>query len=420
MRRSIVHFVRRSVTALLVLFACTNIQVSLKPIEQALDIDKASFTLPEVEHQETNTTSRLQLTPLCTDESTSCNLPRWMKDYFLWHREQLKSIRQPTDWLQQRIFVLRCMDDDICGGTADRLRPLPFFLAMAARSKRLIFIRWNRPIRLEAIMEPYQLNWVVPDSLAHFLDNKNGTASRSRKLNRIAKESMNPDLWLLEGFSQAMTYGDIYDTMVADLEPTSPRANPREYFHDMFLALFRPVPSLQLIIDRMMEELGLHPNQFVATHIRSLYPGHPYEKSLDVRDLRPTVLHAVECASSTLAGAPVFVAADTAAAKEVAHQYGSTNTVFPVVSDFDLDNSTRFAPVHLEFDQKEDPSAFFGIFLDLFIMSQSRCVAFGVGGFGRFGSYTSFNASCKAQYDKPHKGRLIECAVHNVKNGRSR
>ena len=411
MRRSAVHFVRRSVTVLLVLFAYTNIQVSFQPIDQASDIDEASFTLPEVEHQETNTTSRLQLTPLCTDESLSCNLPHWMKDYFLWHREQLNSISQPTDWLQQRIFVLRCMDDDICGGTADRLRPLPFFLAMAARSKRLIFIRWNRPIRLEAIMEPYQLNWVVPDTLAHLLDNKNGTASRSRKLNQMAKESMKPDLWLLEGLSQAMTYGDIYDTVVADLEPASPRALPRDYFHDMFLALFRPVPRLQLIIERMMEELGLHPNQFVATHIRSLYPGHPYEKSLNVRDLQPTVLHAVECASSMLAGAPVFVAADTAAAKEVAHEYGHTSTGFPVVSDLDLHNSTRFAPVHLEFDQKEDPSAFFGIFLDLFIMSQSRCVAFGLGGFGLFGSLASFNASCQAQYGKQPKGRSTECAV---------
>ena len=199
MRRSAVHFVRRSVTVFLVLFAYTNIQVSLQPIDQASDIDKASFTLPEVEHQETNTTSRLQLTPLCTDESLSCNLPHWMKDYFLWHREQLNSISQPTDWLQQRIFVLRCMDDDICGGTADRLRPLPFFLAMAARSKRLIFIRWNRPIRLEAIMEPYQLNWVVPDTLAHLLDNKNGTASRSRKLNQTGHTVPHDKRWTKSG-----------------------------------------------------------------------------------------------------------------------------------------------------------------------------------------------------------------------------
>jgi len=327
----------------------------------------------------------------------------------------LKSIRNETDWLQQRIFVVRCMDNDICGGTADRLRPLPMYLAMAARSKRLLFIRWNRPTRLEVFMDPYQLNWVVPDTLVPLLDNKNGTSSRSRKLEQMAREAMKPDLWLLEGLSQAMTHGDLYNSVVADLEESvgRPRQHPREYFHDMFLALFRPVPAVQIIIDSLMDKLDLHPNQFVATHIRALYPGHPYEKSRNIQDLRPTVEHAVQCASSRLIGAPVFVAADNVAAKEIAQDYGRTNKIFPIVSDIDMDNdnnnATRQDAVHMEFDQKEDPSAFFGIFVDLFIMSQSRCVAVGVGGFGRFGSLASFNASCRAVYGKQHKGQLMDC-----------
>jgi hypothetical protein len=61
----------------------------------------------------------------------------------------------------------------------------------------------------------------------------------------------------------------------------------------------------------------------------------------------------------------------------------------------------------LNFAKKEDPSAFFGIFVDLIVMSQSRCVSFGAGGFGRFGSLVSFNASCQI----PHilKNRMQTC-----------
>jgi hypothetical protein len=367
-----------------------------------------------------NMPSMLQLTQSCEDETSACRVPKWMKEYFRWHRETLGNITQPSDWLKQRIFVLRCLDNDGCGGTADRLRPLPYYIAVAARSKRLFFIRWTKPLPLEAILEPFQLNWAMPNTLASLIDQRNGTVVKDRNLVRMGDISLKPGVWAQEGLSQAMTYFQEYNNVVADLENVSSGVSllqPAEYFHDLFLALFRPVPGLQEMIDRTMHQLNLVPNQFVVTHLRVLYPKHTFEISGDIGVLEPVVWNAVDCASYIFAGAPVYVAADALAAKQVAQEYGRSNrTTVPVVSDLDVveedttnsTNGTLADPLHLDFAQKQDPSAFYNVFADLILMSQSRCVAYSGGGYGRFGSLASFNSSCNAQHGGS-SGQIWKC-----------
>jgi hypothetical protein len=198
--------------------------------------------------------------------------------------------------------------------------------------------------------------------------------------------------------------------VVVDLELFSngePSLLPADYFHDLFLALFRPIPALQSMIERIMKQLHLIPNQFTVTHIRALYPGHPFEQSHNISDLEPSVWNAIDCTSYILGDAPVFVAADALAVKKVAQEYGRIRTTFPVVSDIDIDNSTEADPLHLNFAGNQDPTEFFSIFSDLFIMSQSRCVTYGLGGFGRFGALASFNSSCQIQHSVG--GRILKC-----------
>ena len=405
-------------------------------MEFAADIfngdEQVFFTPSSSENLRQPETIRLELTQPCDDESSTCNVPPWMKDYFRWHRQTLQNITQPSDWLQHSLLVLKCTGNDSCGGTADRLRPLPFYLAMAARAKRLFFIRWTKPLPLEAILEPFQLNWAVPSSLAQLIDQGNGTISQGRNLVRMADQSLRSDLWTLQVLSQAMDYYEEYTSVVRDLEDVSSGGSslhPKDYFHDLFLALFRPLPALLHMIETTMNSLHLVPNQFVVTHIRALYPGHPYDTSRNVSDLEPSVWNAVDCASYTFPGAPVFIASDTLASKQVAQEYGrrlhgqnqeknetkEQNNYPIVVSDLDMvadpTNSTMVDPLHMDYTQvgAHDPSEYFGIFADLFIMSQSRCVAFGGGGFGRFGSLASFNSTCRVQHSGQHKGRIFKC-----------
>jgi hypothetical protein len=56
-------------------------------------------------------------------------------------------------------------------------------------------------------------------------------------------------------------------------------------------------------------------------------------------------------------------------------------------------------PAHFEFTIDPDPSKFYGIFIDLWIMAHAKCMAQGLGGFGHFASTLSGNHySCRVRH----------------------
>ena len=65
-------------------------------------------------------------------------------------------------------------------------------------------------------------------------------------------------------------------------------------------------------------------------------------------------------------------------------------------------------PPHLNFAQRDDVSAFYVIFVDLFLMSYASCVVYGAGGFGRLGSLVSYRPLCGMAYTVNH-GNLQQC-----------
>ena len=87
---------------------------------------------------------------------TSQILPQWMKDYFAWHQEARHNITTGLNsWQDYDYLVYRCLEvDPICGGAADRLRPLPFVILLAQKLKRLVFYKWERPAALEEFLVP--------------------------------------------------------------------------------------------------------------------------------------------------------------------------------------------------------------------------------------------------------------------------
>jgi hypothetical protein len=71
---------------------------------------------------------------------------------------------------------------------------------------------------------------------------------------------------------------------------------------------------------------------------------------------------------------------------------------------------TDTEPLHLDrgigFLQKSDgwknlsASAFYNVFVDLYLLAGSQCVAHGIGGYGKWGSLLSSNSSCVKEHFK--------------------
>jgi hypothetical protein len=98
----------------------------------------------------------------------STTIPKWMKQYFHWHRYQRLTNVNPQNWRKLDYLVLRCMKMDIkCGDVSVRLKPLPSLLLVAFLSKRLLMIVWDKPAPLEEFLLPPVggLDWRAPSWL---------------------------------------------------------------------------------------------------------------------------------------------------------------------------------------------------------------------------------------------------------------
>jgi hypothetical protein len=108
-------------------------------------------------------------TNLWDDPNTK--LPEWMKAYMNWHKDKRQKWNT-IDWGSERWLIMQCLadqDQKKCGGTADRLKPLPFMLRVAYESQRILLIRWTRPALLEEFLVPPKdgFDWRVPQRMAN-------------------------------------------------------------------------------------------------------------------------------------------------------------------------------------------------------------------------------------------------------------
>jgi hypothetical protein len=108
-------------------------------------------------------------TNLWDNEDEFGSLPRWMKRYFDWHKHK-RETWSPQTWSSERWMIMQCLagHDGKCGGTADRLKPLPWALRVAYQTKRILLIRWTRPAKLEEFLVPPKggMDWRVPEWMA--------------------------------------------------------------------------------------------------------------------------------------------------------------------------------------------------------------------------------------------------------------
>jgi hypothetical protein len=372
-----------------------------------------------------------------------------------------------------RFLIMRCIHGDRCGGTSDRLKAFPLFILLAKESDRILFIRWgrDRPFPITEFLQPGLLwNWTVPEPLLQILeegDEQHSVVEKHRhhrrvyydgtKFKQLRQSSLDPTIWVVEGNDYsggASRYHNLIANIVQPAEWRQEDDNYANFYHDLFHESFVPSPAIAMLLLAYIDQdvtndslrpghslpIRMQPNKYVVAHYRAKYPGEPYRQTWNVSILEQTVLHAVNCATQRGPSdlATVYVATDTALALQaVYNQYPlptSINHNFHVWTNLHLQplddsgviiqNTTTtttttittaavpFAadPPHLNFAKLDDPSGFYGIFVDLFIMSYSYCVVYGAGGFGRFGSLVSFHPRCGTAFTNPKGGLQPQCS----------
>ena len=315
-------------------------------------------------------------------------LPQWMKEYFVWHDKVHRSLL-PSNWKNHKYLIMTCTArHDHCGGVSDRLKPLPLLLLLAHRSQRLLLIKWTRPCALEEFMLPPRggLNWTTPDWLFSEIEQLGPLAVQLSGLLPVVESSE----MVVRTRYQSNNAGALYYNNQTEYVGQN-NLTFETVYHDLFRTVFEPSPPVASLVNAAMEQMGLVPGHYSAAHVRALYGRqhrNPNETAL-------ISLNAVNCASELRPGGPVYFAADTKHAVDVVRGY-ATQHQLPI----------RFTahptePLHLDKFENwttSPPSDFYASFVDLYLLAQSRCVAYSNGGFGTFGLILGYDPFCSVRY----------------------
>jgi hypothetical protein len=311
------------------------------------------------------------------------NLPRWMKDYFVWHEAQRKLIKD-SNWRQFKYLVMTCLhEDDRCGGASDRLRPLPFVVRVAAESKRVLLIVWERPAPLESFLLPPVggVNWHTPDWIVPYIRTEGALATTVRRLVDVASGK---DI-LVNSRVQAHDHGSDYYNRRGELTGDG-TLSFRKHYRDCWFSFFTPVPTIAKKIEKEMERMELVPGQFAFVHLRALYGIEGDETKRHPAQIRNWTRNALNCASNLRPAGPFFFSSDSVQAKQMAVEYGIERKTKVVTIN------TTENPQHLDIyptGKNPNPSLYYPLFVDLYVMSMGRCYTYNVGGFGKWANLIS-------------------------------
>ena len=306
----------------------------------------------------------------------SQKLPIWMKDYFVWHREQRGKITQ-DNWQSFKYIVMSCLSGDTkCGGASDRLRPLPFIVRVAAESKRVLLIKWDRPAPLESFLLPPfgGVDWRTPEWMTLHLQSNGVKASSVARLVDVSAGMET----IVKAYIQSHDHGSEYYNRRGEITGDGPSAF-RQHYRDCWFSFFTPVPVIAKAIEEELVRTELIPGEFAVAHLRSEYDLEP-GRHRDPLVLQNWTVNALNCISSLRPGGPFFFSSDSSAAKTMAVEYGKfRNTRVVTSGNTDM--------VHLDMalsTRTQDPKLFYSTFIDLYLMSMGRCYTYNLEGFGKW------------------------------------
>jgi len=135
--------------------------------------------------------------------------------------------------------------------------------------------------------------------------------------------------------------------------------------------------------------------------VRDLYPNHNHDASLSEEGADPTTNSFHVWTTLDLQSYDTEPTNTTTSSSSSSSSHGTTtgSDTVPLAAE---------DPPHLNFSERDDVSGFYGIFVDLFLMSYANCVVYGAGGFGKMGSLVSYRPWCGIPYSV-HHGVLLQC-----------
>ena len=182
-------------------------------------------------------------------------------------------------------------------------------------------------------------------------------------------------------------------------------------YHEIFRLLFSPSIALSAQIQSTMKSLNLMQNQYSSVHLRMKYPVGVVKKDGGFLFQKQKALiiawatNGVNCAAVLHPNATIYVSSDSSKTIEYllekshfARNYTDTtkhkkhqSVVNLVARDYSDENP------HINFAKNLEPDGFMSVFEDLFIMGLGKCVAHGIGGYGRLAAALS-GGECVMQH----------------------
>jgi len=341
---------------------------------------------------------------------SSNELPPWMRQYFTWHASQRTQCMQPPtnndqqSWQKCKYLLLQCLPGSKkCGGTADRLKPLPLMLWVAHTSQRILLIKWGRPAELEEFLLPPQggMDWRVPDWLWENAEFRQGP--RATNVEEMVEYCNKPttEYAMVKARVQSHDHGSIYYNQQQQQQSTT--TTFEAVYHAMWPILFTPAPPVAQLIERQLLDSKLVPGHYVGIHIRALYAVSERDPAM----VQHWTRNAVNCASQLQPqSAPgyYYLSSDSSWALTVGVQYGTEQQVRVVTRSSVQqesgagDSSHLQQPLHLDKAPKTAKAEdFYDTFVDLYLLAMSRCVTYNMGGFGTWAALIS-PSSCSFQH----------------------
>jgi hypothetical protein len=322
-----------------------------------------------------------------------------MQDYFQWHAAARHTIQlNPEAWKSFRFLMLQCLPGSFkCGGTADRLKPLPLILWTAHQSQRMVLIKWGRPAALEAFLLPPKngMDWRVPDWL--FAQQEFRQGPRATNVEELQEMTANTDFTMVKARVQTHDHGSLFynSNCRASYEPTF-----EHVYHLCWQAVFTPSPPVALLIEQQLQESRLVPGYYVGIHVRALYA----VKDRDLDLIRIWTRNAINCASQLWSGGPFYLSSDSSAAIAIGKEYGNEREV-KVAS-----RTSTGQPYHLDkAPRSAKASDFYDTFVDLYLLALSRCITYNMGGFGTFALYVSPYAKGSCSFQHHEASGIHQC-----------
>ncbi|CAB9515501.1 hypothetical protein SEMRO_719_G192450.1 [Seminavis robusta] len=274
------------------------------------------------------------------------------------------------DWEDSRIFRIHAG----CGGTADRLKPLPVMLLMAHKSRRLLLIKWGRPAELEAFF----MDW-----------RKFRQGPRATNIEELIELTTNSEEFaMVKARVQAHDHGSVYYNEQRQ-QPDEPTFE--QVYHLCWRVLFTPAHAVAKRIEQQFENSGMVPGHYVGIHIRALYGVSERDPAM----IEHWTRNAIHCASQlekqqlhSTAG-PFYLSSDSSVALAVGMAYGMELGA-QVVTRQTAEEKAPKQPYHLDKAPKSaKPSEFYDTFVDLYLLAIGRCVTYNMGGYGTWALYIS-------------------------------